>query len=62
MAEETEKQTRTPRNYESIEKGALALDLAERVSLKKKLSDSIEQELKDLKDKLDQANQIVNGL
>jgi hypothetical protein len=62
MAEETEKQTRTPRNYDSIEKGALALDLAERVSLKKKLSDSIEQELKDLKDKLDQANQIVNGL
>ena len=41
-AENGVKQKRTPRNYHSILKGALALDLPDRVQLKKELAASIE--------------------
>lgn len=57
----TEKKTRTPRNYESIEKGALALDLGERVDLKNRLVESISDELKWLEEQLKKATTIVNG-
>lgn len=62
MTTETkDRQPRTPRNYESIEKGALALDLKERVELRKRLEESIDAEVKEMKVKLEQAEQIVNG-
>lgn len=56
-----EKTTRVPRNYESIEKGALELELKDRVALKNKLAESIDKELADMKEKLQQAESIVNG-
>lgn len=56
-----EKQQRTPRNYESIEKGALALELKERVELRNKLTVSIDQEVKEMEEKLNTAKGLVNG-
>lgn len=56
-----EKQTRVPRNYEAIEKGALALELAERVSLRNKLTESIDETVKNLETELNRAKEIVNG-
>jgi hypothetical protein len=53
--------TRTPRNADSVTKGALALDLAARVELKKVLEDSITDEVKELKAKADIAAHIANG-
>lgn len=48
------KQERTPRNYDSILKGALALSFGERVELKKALHKSIEDELTEVKNVADQ--------
>lgn len=59
--ETKEKATRTPRDYSSIEKGALALELKDRVELRKNLEISIDAELRKLKETLAQAEQIVNG-
>lgn len=59
--EKLEKQSRVPRNSESIEKGALALDLKERVDLRNKLTVSIDNELKEMKLKVAEAEEIVNG-
>lgn len=56
-----EKQPRIPRNYESIEKGALELELKDRVALRNNLTLSIDAELKEMKEKLQQAESIVNG-
>lgn len=56
-----EKQPRIPRNYESIEKGALELELKDRVALRSKLTESIDKELADMKEKLQRAESIVNG-
>ncbi len=56
-----EKQTRTPRDYQSIEKGALALDLKERVELRDRLTNSINGEIKELEEKLKAAQGLVNG-
>lgn len=57
--EKTEKTTRTPRNYESIEKGALSLELKERVNLKNALTCSIDNELADLEAKLKSSKEIA---
>lgn len=54
-----EKQPRVPRNYESIEKGALALELKERVDLRNRLTISINVEVKEMEDKLTAAKEIV---
>jgi hypothetical protein len=59
--DQKEKATRVPCNYESIEKGALSLEFHERVELRKKLSDSIDDELKSLEVQLEKAKAIVNG-
>lgn len=61
VIEKLEKQSRVPRNGEAIEKGALALDLKERVDLRNKLTVSIDDELKAMKEKLKEAEGIVNG-
>lgn len=62
MTTETkEKQSRTPRDYASIEKGALALGLSERVELKKSLEASIEAEVRDLETQFNRAKELVNG-
>lgn len=44
----TDKKTRIPRDYAAIEKGALALGLAERIALVKKLQESNQAEVNDL--------------
>lgn len=61
VVEKMEKKSRTPRNYESIEKGALELELKERVELKKRLSESIDTEVKEMEEKLKAAKEIVGG-
>jgi hypothetical protein len=47
--------TRTPRNYESILNGALALPLKERADLRNALNESIDKEKADLKAAADEA-------
>lgn len=54
-----EKQPRTPRNYESIEKGALALELKERVALRDKLTTSIEEEITKLEATFNEAKKLI---
>lgn len=58
MTEPIKKQ-RTPRDYASIEKGALALDLKDRVNLRNNLTDSIDSELNQMEEKLANAKAIV---
>lgn len=55
------KQTKTPRQFESIEKGALALLLEDRVMLKKSIQLSIENELKQKQADYEKAAKLVNG-
>lgn len=62
VIEKIEKQSRVPRNGEAIEKGALSLDLKERVDLRNKLSESIAKELAEMKEKLKEAESIVNRI
>lgn len=45
--EKNEKQTRTPRQYESILAGALALTMADKVALIKELKASVQAENED---------------
>jgi len=61
MTTETKK-TRTPKNAESITKGALALSLKDRVNLVKYLQDSIQAEVEMLKGAADAAAQIAGGV
>lgn len=61
LKEKAEKKDRIPRQYESIEKGALSLELKERVDLRNKLTESIDLELKSMKEKLQEVESIVNG-
>ena len=61
VIEKMEKVSRTPRSYEAIEKGALALELKERVELRRILSKSIDEELAEMKQKLKDAESIVSG-
>jgi len=55
------KKTRTPKNAESITKGALALPLKERVDLRHVLDDSITEEVQTIKEAAAQAEKIANG-
>lgn len=52
------KRQRTPKNAESITKGALALSLEDKVALADKLADSIEQEVQLLQLQLNNAKKI----
>jgi len=56
------KKTRTPKNAESITKGALALPLQERVDLRHALDDSITEEVQTIKAAAAQAEKIAGGL
>lgn len=55
------KRTRTPRTYESIEKGALELHLADRVKLIKALTAANKEELDSLQAAAERAKAILNG-
>jgi hypothetical protein len=55
------KKTRTPRNNESIFKGALSLPLQDRVELVNKLKESITAEVETIKAAAAQAEKIANG-
>jgi len=57
-----EAKTRTPRNNESITKGALALDLNDRVALCKALKTSIENEVTALKTQAENATKAAENL
>lgn len=52
---------KTPRNAESISKGALAMPLEDRVKLVKDLKESISTEVTDLEKKASLAKSIANG-
>ena len=56
---ETIKKTRTPKNAESITKGALVLPLQERVALRNKISESIIAEVETLKAAATQAEKFA---
>lgn len=56
-----ERKPRTPRTYESIEKGALALPLKDRVSLAKSLELANEAEVKELQKAAADGAAILNG-
>ena len=56
----TEKKPRTPRNSDSITKGALSLQLQERVELKKQLEASIQAEVAYLQEKAEEAKNIAS--
>jgi len=58
---EKEKKTRTPKNIDSIRKGALNLPLRERVLLRDELDVSIDLEVKEMRRIADEAEQISNG-
>lgn len=62
MSEKKEKQTRTPRNLESITAGAMSLSLEERVTLCKALKESITKEVEEKEQGAKQAKELVNGL
>jgi len=55
------KKTRTPKNYDSIAKGAVSLSLGERVRLVKLLQDSITDEVETLNEVAKQATALANG-
>lgn len=52
---------RTPKSAEAITKGALALELADRVKLRDELTQSIDEEVDDLKLRATEAEKIANG-
>jgi len=55
------KKTRTPKNADSITKGALALPLQERVDLWRTLQDSIMAEVETIRAAYEHAEKIANG-
>ena len=59
MTEIKTRKPRTPRNTESVTKGALALPLQERVDLVEALRTSIDLEVEGLKTAADQAEKIA---
>lgn len=59
--ETTETKKRTPRDFESISKGALSLPLADRVALKKELDKSISDEVTNLKAAAEQAEAVAKS-
>lgn len=56
------KKTRTPRNYDTILKGALSLTLPERVALVKELKESIKTEVDTLKAASNQAQEAAANI
>ena len=58
---EKAKQTRTPRNLESIKAGALKLSLEDRDNLRNTLIVSIDNEVKALQEKAANAAKFTNG-
>jgi len=62
MTTETKtRKPRTPRNTESVTKGALALPLQERVDLVTALNESIKSEVETIKAAAAHAEKIANG-
>ena len=61
MTEIKTRKPRTPRNTESVTKGALALPLQERVDFVKALEDSIQTEVAMLKEAAAKADAIANS-
>ena len=61
MTEVKTRKARTPRNTESVTKGALALPLQERVDLVTKLNESIKAEVETIKAAAVHAENIANG-
>ena len=59
MTEVKTRKPRTPRNTESVTKGALALPLQERVALRNKISESIIAEVETLKAEATQAEKFA---
>ncbi|MDP4265713.1 MAG: hypothetical protein Q8941_24555 [Bacteroidota bacterium] len=53
------KQTRTPKDYTAIEKGALALELKDRVKLRDNLTRSIDEEINKMEENLKAAKELV---
>lgn len=53
------RQIRSPKDYSAIEKGALALELEERVNLRNAMTISIDAELKQMEDRFNRAKQLV---
>lgn len=58
MSDTKPKTTRTPRNLETITKGALALPLIERATLRDALVESIEKEKAELREAADKASKL----
>lgn len=61
MTEIKTRKPRTPRNTESVTKGALALPLQERVDLVTALNESIKSEVETIKAAAAHAEKIANG-
>lgn len=61
MTEVKTRKPRTPRNTESVTKGALALPLQERVDLVTALNESIKSEVETIKAAAAHAEKIANG-
>jgi len=61
MTEIKTRKPRTPRNTESVTKGALALPLQERVDLVTALNESIKSEVETIKAAAVHAEKIANG-
>lgn len=55
-----EAKTRTPRNLESITKGALALDLQDRAKLRDLLIESVSMEVSALKQQAENAEKLLS--
>lgn len=53
------KKTKTPRNYDSILKGALQLSFAEKVELRKEISKSIETTLENVRNRADEYSKLA---
>ena len=61
MTDTKEKKTRTPKNIDSIRKGALNLPLNERVLLRDNLTSSIEDEVAIKRQEYEDAEKIAGG-
>ena len=59
--EKKQRAARTPRSSEQVFKGALALELADRVELRKQLEDSIAKEVNLLEQQFKEATALANG-
>lgn len=55
------RQTRTPKDYAAIERGAAELPLKDKVMLRNNLTLQIETELKSLEENFRAAKELING-